>query len=609
MLNTIIALLTLVYGLSVHAQNITSVNFVQEGEVSKLIIESDKPIVAERFAVPDDKQIILDLKGTQAPAKLLRGIDTSEFSGAVVYVSGYPRPGAKQDLRFAIQLRDNVRSIIESNGNRTTLSIENRFGVFSRSKMEKAEPKGGITANAATKPDVSSEATAAGPNRNLNVPKSTSIEDILDNLVLAGPKKYVGKRISINVKKIKVADLLAMIADTSGFNIIIDDGVDKIPDLTLSLVNVPWDQALDTIMGISKLTASKSSSILMVKTLDQATLEQEARLKAEKLKIGLEPLVTKVFPINYADITSLLPILKDYLTPDRSSLQQDPRTNSLIVKDTLDSIERVKKIIELLDTQTPQVLIEAKIVEANENYSKRIGLSHGLSFGYDPIPASTNLPTSAGPGFSFSSAPSSSSTPFMGFNVTAFKRLANLDFNLELMESEGKGRIITSPKVITQNKKPATITSTEKQNFLLPVVAGSTGATAPTISSVSIDLKLTVTPQVTNEGAINMDVSLSKGSFTTPAGGSTIPGTTQRLLSTNVLVDNGSTVVLGGLYNTNTSESHSGVPFLKDLPLVGWLFRTPYNPSTSRSELLIFLTPRIINAEEAGFSERTSGVL
>lgn len=581
-------------------QTIKTVNFFQEGEVSKLVIEVDRPVIADRFHVKDDKQIILDLKNVKADKKLLRGIDTSEFDGAAVYISGYAKPGASQDIRFAVQLRDNVRSVLETQGEKIILSIENRFGVFSKAKLQTSE-SGPVTTSAAASASPLEDAVR------LNVPRSSSIEDILDNLTLSGPKKYIGKRISINVRDIPLPDLLRMIADTSGFNIIIDSEVSEVKPLTLSLTNIPWDQALDTILALSKLIATKNSNILSIKSLTKATAEREAEAKAELLKLGLEPLVTKVFPISYAAITDLQKILKDYLTENRGKMSEDIRTNSLIVKDTVDSIERIKKIIELLDTQTPQILIESRIVEATESYSKRIGLTNGIRFGYDPVSivptGNQTVPVGSNVGFAFSSASTGTGNSALGINISTFKRLVNLNMSLELMESEAKGRIVTAPKVITQNKTAATISSTEVFNFVQTSVAAG-GIQTQIITPISAPLNLTVTPQVTNEGSINLDVQLNKGSFQPQAVGP--PGTVTRSLNTKVLVDNGSTVVLGGLYTTQTSESHTGIPFMKDLPLVGWLFRTPHNPATSRSELLIFLTPRIINQEEAGLVDRQS---
>ncbi|HXH73332.1 MAG TPA: type IV pilus secretin PilQ [Bacteriovoracaceae bacterium] len=575
-----------------YSQEIKNVNFVQEGEISKLIIEADADMLGERFHVTEDKQIILDIKNVKVSPKLLRGIDTSEFPGSAVYISGYKKPGTKNDIRFAIQLRDNVRSVMSMTDNKIILSIENRFGVFSKNKVRNADTVGKLP-----DPDAAVEDTVG-----INVPKSTSLEDILENLTLSGPKKYIGKRISINVREIPVTDLLNMIADTSGFNIIIDNEITKLSPLTLTLTNVPWDQALDTIMRLSKLVAEKNANILVMKTAAHAAIENEEKAKAQIVRDGLEPLVTRVFLINYATLVDIQKIIQDYITPVRATLQSDERTNSLIVKDTVASIERIKKIIETLDTQTPQILIEAKIIEASETYAKRLGLAKGISFGYDPV--RDTVPTPRGPGFSFSTAPDSLAPNVLGMTVAVYRRLLNLDLNLQLMESESKGRIISSPKIVTQNKKEATITSSEQTSFR--VVQPSAAGVAPLASfqNVTADLNLTVKPQVSNDGAISMEINLSKSAFGLRPSADAPPNQTKRNVKTNVLVDNGSTVVIGGIYQTSSLESVSGIPYLKDLPLVGWLFRSAYNPETTKNELIIFMTPRIMNQDEAGLAER-----
>jgi type IV pilus assembly protein PilQ len=578
-----IFLISLLVSFGLSAQEIKNVNFVQEGEVSKLIIETDKDVFAERFHVSEDKQIILDLKNVKVSPKLLRGIDTSEFPGSAVFISGYKKPGSSNDIRFAVQLRDNVRSMLDIRDNKIILNIENRFGVFSQNKIRASEG----TAGAGKLED----------SVGLNIPKSNSLEDILTNLTMSGPKKYIGKRISINVKEIPLPDLLNMIADTSGFNIIIDQEVTKAAPLSLTLTNIPWDQALDTIMDLSMLVADKNANILIIKTLNQASKAKEEELKNIALKEGLEPLVTRVFLINYAALADISKILKDYLTPVRATMQADERTNSLIVKDTVDSIERMKKIIETLDTQTPQILIEAKIVEANENYSRQIGLTNGVRFGYDPI--SPALPA-VGPGFSFSST----GGPALGATIGVYKRLLGLDFQLQLLESESKGRVISTPRVVTQNKKAATITSSQQTSFRVQQPATAVGPAIATFENISATLNLTVTPQVTNDGAIAMAITLSKSSFGTRPSADAPPNMNARNISTSVLVDNGSTVVIGGLYQTDSLDTISGIPFLKDLPLIGWLFRTPTSNVTQKNELIIFMTPRIINEEQAGMSER-----
>lgn len=569
---------------------LTAIEFKQAGEVSQLHLSFDSnEVQASKFHVTEDKQIIIDLKNVNSTDRIMRAFDTSEFSGSIVFVSAYKKPNEPRSLRIALQLRDNVRSFIKRLPNRVIVEVENRFGVFTQKTVNENQ----------TFEEKTEEAVKAVGK--LLVPKSESVEDILENLTLSGRKKYIGKKISFNVKDVTVEDLLKMIADSSGFNIIITDEIRGLKPLTLNLTNVPWDQALDTILGLNKLVATKNGIILMVQTLKKATADKKLEVEAKQLAQKEEPLVTKVFPISYATTEEMSKILTEYLTDKRGKISLDERTNSLIIKDTPDVIEKMRKIIEVLDTQTPQVLIESKIVEVNESYSKEIGLNSGVNFGYDPVGA-TDAITDVGPGFTFSSAPVPSGSIF-GVTVGRFNRLLNLGFTLQLMESESKGKVVSSPKVITQNKKEAELGS--KLTTTYPVSTGTGEDTQITFEEITAELKLKVTPQVTNEGSIALSIDLKREIFTQSPSPGSPPDKTERAVKTNVLVENGSTVVLGGLYQYNKQENHSGVPFLKDLPLVGWLFRTAFNPKTTKEELVIFLTPRIINQESAGLSDRS----
>tara|TARA_R110000868_G_scaffold97619_14_gene268644 strand:+ start:802 stop:2622 length:1821 start_codon:yes stop_codon:yes gene_type:complete len=586
------------------AKELKAINFTQQGELSQLeLLLDSNDIKASKFQIKEDKQIIIDLEDVVSTERVMRAFDASEFSGAVVFVSAYKKPDSKNDLRIAIQLRDNVRSVLKRKENAIVLQIENRFGVFNQRVIEE---------NNAFEEKVTGAKTKASE---LLVPKTESIDDILENLTLSGQKKYIGKRISINVKAVPVSDILKMISDVSGFNVILTDDVKKTEPLTLSLTNVPWDQALDTILTLNKLVAKKNGKILIVQSLQRATDDKKQEAESKLAALSTEPLVTKIFPVSYATTKELSTIITSYITKDRGSIAEDVRTNSLIVKDTTETIEKIRKIIEVLDTQTPQVLIESKIVEVSESYSKEIGLKNGFNFGYDPVgaPATSagDLGTTGsgggvdvGPGFSFSSAPVSGETTrnLFSLSIGQFGRLLDLNFALQLMENESKGKIIASPKVITQNKKKANLSTTDTTSFTVTTGAGDNASTS--FQEVSADLSLEVTPQVTNEGSIALEIALSKSQFGTRPSPDAPPNKQTRKVNTNVLVDNGSTIVLGGIYSYTKSESHSGIPFLKDIPLIGWLFRTPYAPSTTKSEMIIFLTPRIINQEEAGLVDR-----
>lgn len=565
------------------ASELVSINFQQINEVSKveLLFDNDN-VEGNMFHVQEDKQIILDVENVKAAERVMRGIDTSEFPGAIVFIKGYRR---ENGIRLAVQLRDNVRSVLKREPNRLVLEVENRFGVFSETQMQRTET---FDDRVALERDEE--------RGRVHVPQSDSIEDILENLTKSGRKRYVGKRISLNVRNVQVEDILRMISEASGFNIILTQEVSSLPPLSLNVNNIPWDQALDTILGLNQLVARKNGAILMVTTLEKATQDQMLEAEAREMAVREEPLVTRVFPLSFTTTQDMSTILNEYLTDGRGRISQDQRTNSLIVRDVPDTIEKMRRIIDVLDTQTPQVLIEAKIVEVTEEYSKEIGLRSGVQFGYDPI-TSMSEGADVGPGFSFSSAPVAENAAFFGLNVTRFGRLADLSFNLQLLETESKGKVIASPKVVTENKKQATISATDTRFFRVSETTQQT--TSVDIVDVEAALTLEVTPQVTNDGSISLEISIRKEQFGAQQNPFLPPPQQGRAVDTSVLVDNGSTIVIGGVYQYETRESVAGVPFLKNIPVLGWLFRTPYNPSVSKTEMIVFITPRIINQEEA----------
>ena len=584
------------------AAKMTAMNFYQEGDISILELAfTDSQIKANKFHITDDKQIIIDIKNTVASKRVLRAFDTSEFSGALVFVDAYPKPGNSKDLRVSLQLRDNVRAIMKNKLGKLNIEIENHFGAFTQRQVEQGQSQ--ITSRAGDE-----------HRSKLHIPKSDAVEDILENLTLAGRKKYIGKRISFNFRDVPVEDVLHMIANVSGFNIILNKSIKELQTMSLSLTNIPWDQALDTLLGLNKLVATKNGNILLVTTLAEATAARRLDMKAKKMAEDQEPLVTKIFPISYASLEDMTKILTDYLTPGRGKISSDNRTNSFIVKDKVDVIEKLKKIIESLDTQTPQISIETKIVEVSETHAKRIGLSNGLNLGYDPIgnkaTTSSIVGTAAsgvsdfGPGFAFSTAAFKDENnigKFATVGIGRFGRIFDLNFSLELLETESKGKVIASPKVITQNKEKAKITTVDQISYAVVSGVGDTRETS--YEQMDATLSLEVTPQVTNDGSIVLEVAVEKEQFFMVAGGGP-PNKNTRKINTNVLVDNGSTIVIGGVYNYQKDETKSGVPFLKDIPIIGWFFRGPETPTVKKNELIIFLTPRIINQEKAGLVDR-----
>ena len=582
--------------------NLKSIDFRQENEASLLEITFDKNnIQSKRHHVLDDRQIILDIKNVKATEKVLRDFDTSEFLGSVVYVSAYKNPKNKNDVRVALQLRENVRSNLIQEKNKIILKVENRFGVFN----EDGDNLSKLYAYGEDKSE---------PGEKIHVPKSNSLEDILHNLTFSGKKKYVGKKITLKVNNVTVVDILRMIAEISGFNVITSATVPRGATLSINLVNTPWDQVLDIVLRLNKLVAKKNGTILMIQTMGEATKEAREELENKKLALGLEPLITKIFPVSYAKIGDLEKVIKDYLTPKRGSVALDQRTNSIIVKDTEEKLERVRKIIDTLDTQTPQVLIESKIVEFIQSHVKELGLRSGVNFGYDPIGvigersvgvigeegSAGGEGTDGGPGFAFSTMAGTGDN-IVGLTVGRLGRLFNLNFQLQLFESESKARIISNPKVVTQNNSKASFNTTEDDYYAVTTQDPEGGPATRTFAQQQATVSLDVTPQITNEGSIVLQISLKRDDFADRV----IVGGPRRILSnninTNVLVDDGSTIVLGGIFVKRSQNATAGIPILKDIPFLGWLFKSAYNPTSSKRELMIFLTPKILN-------ERTKGI-
>jgi len=578
------------------ASNIVGLNFQQEGDISNLIIRGDGPLQFTKRHNKEQKTLIIDVQDVVSSQKTLRPIDTSEFPGAVVYVSAYPKPESPNDIRIAIQLRDNVNSEVEKVGNNLVLKIENRYGAFAQAGSSSSSFNQAEEGSTGT---IEGEEGAPQEELGLKVPKSNQVEDILENITLSGSKKYIGKKISVNVKNVPVTDVLQMIAETSGFNIFLEDGVTGKPPMTINLTDVPWDEALDTVLMINKLSASKYNNILTITTIEKA-LDAKSKKEEEDKKLKVqEPLVTKIFSINYAKISDIVTILTDYKTEERGKITTETRTNKLIVKDTASVIERMKKILELLDTANPQILIESKIVEINENASKELGLESS-SFVYNPFKRFEMADTSPSPGFTFNTLGTGS---LVNLSIDVFKRLKDVNLNLKLLEGKSMAKIVSSPRVITQNNVSASINSSQSSPYKTQVT--SNGVVTEQWQQASASISLSVTPNVTNNGSIALNVSVSKSGFVGQPPPSGPPPQASNSISTNVLVDNGATIVLGGLYKLEDSESHAGIPVLKDIPILGWLFRTKYNPVKNKSELMVFITPSIMNQTEAGLGQTT----
>jgi type IV pilus assembly protein PilQ len=430
---------------------------------------------------------------------------------------------------------------------------------------------------------------------------------------------YTGEKLSLNFQSIEIRSLLQVIADFTNFNIITSDTVSG--TVTLRLKDVPWDQALDIILQTKSLGIRKNGNVLWIAPKDEITAKEKLELESKVAIQNLEPLRTQSFQLNYTKAAEIATQLSgggagaaagssggsgaSILSP-RGSVIAEPRTNQLFVSDIPSRLERVQELITKLDIPVRQVLIEARIVEATDTFGKSLGVKLGGGTGFraasvDGNPINVNLGPTVSTGTSNTTSGNFVNLPAVGqngytastFAISLFGSNASRFISLELsaLEADGKGKVVSSPRVVTADQTKALI----EQGTELPYqVATSSGATS--IAFRKANLKLEVTPQITPEGNIILDVDVNKDSV----GQATAAGfaINTKHIKTQVLVENGGTVVIGGIFELNETESETKVPGLGDIPALGNLFKTR-SRTAQKTEMLVFLTPKMISDRAA----------
>lgn len=423
---------------------------------------------------------------------------------------------------------------------------------------------------------------------------------------------YTGERLSLNFQDIEVRSVLQLIADFTGTNIVVSDTVTG--SLTLRLQNVPWDQALDIVLKTKGLAMRKNNEVILVAPSEEIAAREKLELESQKQIEELAPLYSEFIQVNYAKAVDIAELIKgtegNSLLSDRGNVSIDQRTNTLLVRDTAEKLADVRKLVTTLDIPVRQVLIESRIVIASDDFARDIGVRLGGSSLQQHGSSPTNRLIAGGlPGdVAWNPAyyptaivnPADSDPPVdalltdlragnaMGAVNFVIGRVGKDMLRLELsaMQSEGKGEVISSPRVITANQKEAVI----RDGVEIPYQeASSSGATS--VSFKEAVLSLRVTPQVTPDDRVIMDLKVSQD--TVGQVFNEVPSIDTRAVETQVLVDNGETAVLGGIYIQKKLDQVDKIPFLGDLPGVGAAFRRT-NTQNNKSELLIFVTPRII---------------
>ncbi|HEY8623265.1 MAG TPA: type IV pilus secretin PilQ [Casimicrobiaceae bacterium] len=523
------------------------------------------------------KALIVDFIKTTLPRNLERRLDVGDFATPVVSVDTFSQGG-------------NTRMVIEPKGlwEHSAYQTDNRFIIEIKPIQED--------------PNKLTQGTRAG---------------------------YKGEKLSLNFQNVEVRAVLQVIADFTGLNIITSDTVTG--SLTLRLKDIPWDQALDIIMQTKGLDMRKNGNVVLIAPREELAVKEKQQLEAQQQISDLEPLQTEMFQLNYQKADAVQKLLSDKdgkFLSKRGNAVVDARTNILFVQDTSARLEEVRRLIRQIDIIVRQVVIESRIVVADDKFSRQLGVRFGMQTGF-----TLNKRYAGGFGGSLNTQPvvhtsgntltrdprtqtpyelasglgsaGYSDSPQLNVNLPVPNpagqlalTLINLGsgnlINLELsaLEADSRGKVVSSPRVVTADNQKASI----EQGTEIPYVTPGSANSPATVQFKKAVLRLDVTPQITPDNRIIMTVEIRKdsvGQLVNLGGGFTVPAIDTKNVTTQIAVNNGDTAVIGGIYEETVNNDVTKLPFLGDLPVVGYLFKTT-NKNVEKTELLIFLTPRVV---------------
>jgi type IV pilus assembly protein PilQ len=623
--------------------DVRGVNVVQAGERTRLVLNLKR--VLNYAAAIDGKDVIVTVEGSGAPA---HAVDASGQPARAAVAASAPAQ-LLRDLDFRRGSNGEGRIVVDLPNGQVAVDVR-QVGA----QIQVDFFKTGVPPSLRRRLDVTDFGTPV--SRITTTPQGENTRMVVDTqgnweqsvyqsdtqLVIdvkpvkedpnrpaggAAGTGYRGEKLSFNFQSVEVRQALQAIADISGLNIITSDSVTG--NLTLRLKDVPWDQALDVVLQAKGLDMRKNGNVLWIAPKEELLTKEKLELEQRAQISELEPLRSEIFQLNYQKADAFRTVFgldqnggasgeggKNRVLSKRGSAIIDPRTNQLFVTDIASKIEDIRKLIQKTDIATKQVLVEARLVEANDGFSRNLGAKLGFAdlrnlrggdAGYQVngnqrvaiggnltgVGQVTGQTPDKGDGYTNSTLVNLPATGLNGVNAptiafSLFSSAANRFLNLELsaLEADGKGKIISSPRVVTEDNVPAII----EQGVELPYQqATSSGATSVTFKKAN--LKLEVTPQITPDGNVVLEVDVAKDS----KGESTAAGfaiNTQHV-KTKVMVENGGTVVLGGIYQMTESRSDSKVPLIGDIPVVGNLFKSTSRENT-KTELLVFITPKIV---------------
>ena len=604
----------------VEGATLTSLDFRYEQEVNSVLIGT-QDVVDVTDSRPNPKTVLIDLPGAYVPKSLRRVLDTGDFISPIRMVRAY---STSKGARVAISLRTatdytvtrglkgvtvnfNVPAALQEEYVSAQTSTQD-FGAVGPAESDGPirnayQEEIVIGSSGRTVSPNSAWGTGGGSNDPASLLGMASGFQIDSSTAASVP--YSGRRISLDFVNADIHSIFRLISHVSRLNIVSGDDVSG--RVTVRMVDVPWDQALAAVLQAKGLGSQRFGNIVRVAPIETIKAEQQAALEAKRAQDELADLSVLVVPLDYASATALQGQVENLLS-DRGRVQLDQRGNQLIVQETEARLAQLRELIRHLDKQTPQVMIEARVVEANSVYIKSFGIQWG-----GEVDASTNTGYSTGLFFPnnvgmsggvsqsggdpiFYSAdtpnlmvdlPSSGSTGSVAFHLGSIPGLVDLDARLSAMESDGWGKVISSPRVTTVDNASATILQGQKIPFL------STSAGGTQVKYINAALDLTVTPHITTDNKVKLEVQVKndRADFSTLVQGQ--PAISIKQVSTELLVASGDTTVIGGVFATEESVSKNMVPGFAKIPLLGFLFKNS-TMNRKRNELLIFITPRIV---------------
>ena len=584
---------------------INSVQYKSNQRGGTVVISSQQPVQFTTRLNSATNQLVVEVQNALIPKNLKRSLNTKDMASSIGSVDIYQKAKSKV-ARFVIQLRaGSPEPLVQPEGN-SLLIVGGSNPTYaskgnSDSSLENSTNKSSKVSNNNTAANETNANSANGSNSDVNpdltsegIMNAQSLEDFL-----ASNNKFYGKKISIEAVKLNVNDAFKFLSEESGVNMIIDDDVTG--DVTLKLRQVPWDQAFVLILKSKKLGYKRQGNVIRISSVGNLVKEEEDAVKLKEARIGNEPLTVKRFFIGYADIADLEKKIKEFLSSTvvspggaliasapRGKVISDARTSSLIVTETVANLAKIEKFIAALDSQPQQVLIEGKVVEASEKFVRNMGVSWNTpSSGPDAAPARNFIRPSA----SFQSGITSSIfNPTVGVGFPGLPGdFGNLTASLSLGEKEDKLRVLSAPRIAVLSNQKANISQTVNVNIPTGVTTSADGTRTQNFTNVTVGVTLNVTPQVSNEGTVVMDLDIER-SFPGSAVSSEIE---KRNAKTKVIVRSGQTAVIGGIFQADSVETISGIPFFKDIPIFGYLFKGQQK-SKNKNELVIFVTPRIL---------------